>query len=94
MKEVILSGDKQCVDSFYIHAKERFAKAGMDESQIDIREVTTTLNIGKTIVDEALKGGFSTVVVGRRGINNSFFMGSVSSRVLTNAKDCAVWLVP
>ena len=94
MKEVILSGDKQCVGSFYIHARERFANAGMDESQIDIQEVTTTLNIGKTIVDEALKGGFSTVVVGRKGMNNSFFMGSVSSRVLANAKDCAVWLVP
>ena len=94
MKEVILSGDKQCVDSFYIHAKEKFTKAGMKESQIDIQEVTTTLNIGKTIVDEALKGDFSTVVVGRKGINNSFFMGSVSSRILTNAKDCAVWLVP
>ena len=94
MKEVISSGDKQCVGSFYIHARERFANAGMDESQIDIQEVTTTLNIGKTIVDEALKGGFSTVVVGRKGMNNSFFMGSVSSRVLANAKDCAVWLVP
>jgi nucleotide-binding universal stress UspA family protein len=94
MKEVILSGDKQCVGSFYIHARETFAKAGMDESQIDIQEVTTTLNIGKTIVDEAMKGGFSTVVVGRKGMNNSFFMGSVSSRVLANAKDCAVWLVP
>jgi len=94
MKEMILSGDKLCVDSFYIHAKEKFTKAGMNETQIDIQEVTTTLNIGKTIVDEALKGDFSTVVVGRKGINNSFFMGSVSSRILTNAKDCAVWLVP
>ncbi len=94
MKEVILSGDQQCVDSFYIHAKEKFKEAGMNESQIDIQEVTTTLNIGKTIVDEAMKGGFNTIAVGRRGINNSFFMGSVSSRILTNAKDCAVWLVP
>jgi nucleotide-binding universal stress UspA family protein len=94
IKEVILSGDKQCVDSFYVHAKEGFTKAGMNESQIDIQEVTTKLNIGRTVVDEALKGGFSTVVVGRKGMNNSFFMGSVSSRILKNAKDCAVWLVP
>jgi nucleotide-binding universal stress UspA family protein len=94
MKEVISKGDKQCVDSFYIHAKEKFKEAGMDESQIDIQEVMTKLNIGKAIVDEALKGDFSTVVVGRKGVNNSFFMGSVSSRILTNAKDCAVWLVP
>lgn len=94
MKEVISKGDKQCVEGFYIHAKEKFKEAGMNESQIDIQEFTTTLNIGKIIVDKAVKGDFSTVVVGRRGINNSFFMGSVSSRVLTNAKDRAVWLVP
>lgn len=94
MKELILKGDKKCVDSFYLHAKDKFEKAGIKEGQIDIQEVTTKLNIGKTIVDEALKGDFSTIVVGRKGINNSFFMGSVSSRVLSDAKHFAAWLVP
>ena len=94
IEDVIIKGDQQCVDKFYVHAKNKFKEAGMEESQIDIQEVKTTLNIGKTIVDEAKKGGFGTVVVGRKGMNNSFFMGSVSSRVLTNAKNCAVWLVP
>lgn len=93
-QEVISKGDRQCVESFYVHAKDRFRKAGMKESQIDVKEVTTKLVIGKTIVDEASKGDFSTIVVGRNGANNSFFMGSVSRRVLSDAKHFAVWLVP
>jgi len=94
IRDVISKGDKQCVDSFYIHAKKRFTEAGLKESQVNIKEVKSTLKIGKTIVEEAKKSGYSTVVVGRRGTNNSYFMGSVSSYVITNAKDCAVWLVP
>jgi len=94
IEDFIAKGDKQCVDSFYIHAKKIFEDAGLKESQINIKEVKSTINIGKTIVDEAAKDNFSTVVVGTRGMNNSFFVGSVSRHVLTNAKDCAVWLVP
>ncbi len=92
--DFIAKGDKQCIDSFYIHAKKIFEDAGIKESQINIKEVKSTINIGKTIVDEAAKDNFSTVVVGARGMNNSFFVGSVSRHVLTNAKDCAVWFVP
>ena len=92
--DVITSGDKQCVESFYVHANNRFKEAGLKESQIHIKEVESKLKIGSTIVEEVEKSGYSTVVVGRRGMNNSFFMGSVSRYILTNAKDCAVWLVP
>ncbi len=94
LSEVITEGDKQCVDSFYVHAKQKFKESGLKENQIEIKEVKSTINIGKTIVDEAERGNFGTIVVGRRGANNSFFMGSVSRRVLTEASNCAVWLVP
>jgi nucleotide-binding universal stress UspA family protein len=92
--EVITQGDKRCVDSFYVHARQRFREAGIKENQIDIKQVVSTINIGKTIVDEAKKGDFGTLVIGRRGIDNSFFMGSVSRYILYNASDRAVWLVP
>ena len=94
LEDVITQGNKRCVDSFYVHAQKRFEEAGIEEGQIEIKQVTSTINIGKTIVNEAKKGDFGTVVVGRRGANDSFFMGSVSRHVLTNASDCAVWLVP
>lgn len=94
IRDVITKGDKQCVESFYVHANTKFKEAGLKESQINIKELESTLRIGKTIVDEAEKSDSTTVVVGRRGMNNSFFMGSVSMYVLTNAQNCAVWLVP
>ena len=94
ISNLIYSGDKECIDSFYTHAANKFKDAGLKESQIKIKEVKSKLNIGKIIIKEAAKDGFSTLVIGRRGINRSFFMGSVSRYVLNNAKDCAVWLVP
>ena len=94
IEDVITSGDKKCVDSFYKRAQKKFVDAGLSESQIEINEVESTLSIGKTIVENANKAGCGTLVIGRRGANDSFFMGKVSRYILTNAKDCAVWLVP
>ncbi|MBW1736810.1 MAG: universal stress protein [Deltaproteobacteria bacterium] len=92
--EVIARGDKQCVDDFYTHAQQRFKAAGINENQISIKEVKSTINVGKTIVDEAKKGKYGIIVVGRKGMNDSFFMGSVSRYVVNKASNCAVWLVP
>ena len=94
IEDVITSGDKKCVDSFYTHAQQKFTEVGVGEDQFEVKEVESTLNIGKTIVKNAKEEGCGTLVIGRRGANESFFMGSVSRYVLSNAKDCAVWLVP
>ena len=94
IEDFIAKGDKHCVDSFYGLAVGKFNKAGIQEDQIDYRQIATTMNVGKTIVKETQKGQFGTLVIGRRGINKSFFLGSVSRHILTHAPDCAVWLVP
>jgi len=92
--DLITHGDKKCVDGFYLHAQKRFKEAGIAENRTIIREVKSTISIGKTIVDEAKKGNFGIVVIGRTGANDSFFMGSVSRYVVNKASNCAVWLVP
>ena len=94
IEDVITSGDKKCVDSFYTHAQKKFADSGLNESQVEVMEVESQLSIGKAIVENAQKEGCGTLVIGRRGANESFFMGKVSRYILTNARDCAVWLVP
>ena len=94
IEDFITKGDKHCVDSFYGLALEKFKEAGITEEQIDYREIATTVNVGKTIVKETQKGKFGTVVIGRRGVNKSFFLGSVSRHILAHASNCAVWLVP
>lgn len=94
VEEIIAHGNKQCVDGFYTHANQRFKAAGINENQILFREVKSMVSVGKTIVSEAEKGGYGIVVIGRRGVNESFFMGNVSRYVINKASDCAVWLVP
>ncbi len=94
IEDVIVEGDKRCVSDFYIHASNKFEQAGIDKSQIEIKEVESTLNIGRAIVNQAKKGKYGVVVVGRRGMNKTFFMGSVSNYVINNTPNCAVWLVP
>ena len=94
IEKVISRGDKKCVDDFYVHAKHQFEKAEIKRDQIIIREVGSTMSIGKSIVNEAREGEFGTVVVGRSGLNKSFFIGSVSQFVINQASNCAVWMVP
>lgn len=91
--QVIAQGDKRYIEHFYVHARERFREAGIQENQIEIKVTKCTANVGKAIVDEAKKGGYGTVVVGRRGASKAFFMGSVSRYVLDRTSNRALWLV-
>ena len=47
------------------------------------------------IVEEAEKGKYDTILVGRRGLSKveEFMMGRVSNRVIHMAKDKTVWVV-
>lgn len=94
LEEAINQGDKHCIDDFYTHAQKKIKEAGLKKSQIDIKQVVSTMNTGKSIVNEVKKGNFGTVVIGRRGTDDSFFLGSVSRFVLASISNRAVWLVP
>lgn len=94
LSEIILEGERRRVKNFFGHAREMFRKHGIRENQLNVLEVNCTANIGKTVVNEARKGGFGTIVVGRTGLNASFFFGSVSRYVLNADTNAAVWLVP
>ncbi len=93
IEQVIAQGDKRSIDHFYVHAQERFREAGIQEKQIDIKVTSRTVNVGKAIVDEAKKGNYGTVVIGRRGASKAFFMGSVSRYVIDRTRNRALWLV-
>ena len=94
LEEVIKQSDKHCIDDFYAHAQKKIKEAGLKKSQIDIKQVVSIMNTGKSIVNEVKKGNFGTVVIGRRGADDSFFLGSISRFVLANISNRAVWLVP
>jgi nucleotide-binding universal stress UspA family protein len=93
IEKILIQGDKRCIDHFYALALQRFKEAGFQDSQIHLNMVECLYNIGGAIVEEARAGDYGTVVVGRRGGGNAFFMGSVSRSVLGKSANCALWVV-
>lgn len=70
-------------------------KAGFNSNQITTRMITGVPSRAGAIVVEALKEGYGTIVVGRRGLSHveEFSMGRVSSKVIQMAREMAVWVV-
>jgi len=94
VEELVIKGDKRCVESFFIHAKKILENAGIKDYQLEIKEIPSMINIAKTIVNEIENGNYGTVVLGRSGIGGSFFLGSVSRYCFYNITKSAVWIVP
>jgi nucleotide-binding universal stress UspA family protein len=85
------------VFDFLKAARARLAAAGLPDTAIAERTVLCSVepSIAQTILDVQQEGGFGTLVVGRRGITKGeeFLFGSVSTRLVHNARNCAVWVV-
>jgi nucleotide-binding universal stress UspA family protein len=69
--------------------------AGFDEPNISTKTVTGVLSRAGAIVKAAEKGGWGTIVVGRRGLSSvgDFFMGRVSNKVVHAGRMDTVWIV-
>ncbi|MBN1930861.1 MAG: universal stress protein [Desulfobacterales bacterium] len=75
-------------------AKEILLDAGFDEQNIILKIEPKKQGIARDIVSEA-RAGYNTIIMGRRGLSaiKEFFLGSVSSKVLSLAKDMSVMVV-
>lgn len=93
MEDLVLRGDKACIDQFYAHALKKFKDAGISESQLELKTAKRNRNAGKAILEEAEKGNYGTVVIGKSGIDKAFFMGSVSRYIINRASNRALWVV-
>jgi len=94
LDDIIVRGDKACIDQFYARVLEKFKQAGIEPERVRFETIEGRGRIGKAIMDYAEKGDYRTLVVGRRGINRSFFMGSVSRYMINNLSNGALWLIP
>jgi nucleotide-binding universal stress UspA family protein len=94
LEALIAQGDKRCMEDFFSAALANLRAAGFQEDQIETETAATLLNVGETILSAAREGGFGTIVMGRRGMNKSFFGGKVSYHVSQKLADAALWLVP
>ncbi|MCU0539405.1 MAG: universal stress protein [Desulfobacterales bacterium] len=94
LEALITRGDRRCMDDFFSAALAKLRAAGFDASQIETRTAATLVSIGETILKAAREGGFGTLVMGRRGVNKSFFGGKTSFLVSRDISDAALWMVP
>jgi nucleotide-binding universal stress UspA family protein len=83
------------IEGVFAEATGRLIGAGLAPARVSRKVVKGASSRAGAIVDEMEKGGFDTVVVGRRGLSRvqEFFMGRVSSKVIHLAKDRTVWVV-
>jgi nucleotide-binding universal stress UspA family protein len=91
---VIEKADRQCIENFMDHALRKFNEKKISGARLKIKVQPAKLNIGKTIAEEFRDGPYGTLVVGKRGVNKRFFMGSVSHYLVTHLQNGALWMVP
>lgn len=66
-----------------------------DRISLKIQVCDPTENVWSALLEEQKRGGYHTVVVGRRGMSKreEFLFGSVSSKIIREARECTVWVV-
>lgn len=78
-------------------AGSSLAALGIPEKHVrlKIQVCQKPMSVSDLILHEQQNGGYGTLVVGRRGVSKreEFLFGSVSSKVVRDAKHCAVWVI-
>lgn len=93
-KTWVVSGQK-VMDPVLAEGKKRLLASGSKEEQIKIKMVTEAHSRAGAMIEEALGGEYSTIVVGRRGVSRvrEFIMGRVGNKLIQLAQDMAVWII-
>ena len=76
-------------------AHDRLTKAGVSKDAVLNRFKPKDYDVAEDILSEAKAGSFDTLVMGRRGLSmaKTLLLGSVTHKVVQNAKGCAVIIV-
>lgn len=88
-----LREDEACIDNFLRDAARMLKQAGFSQDRIHVEEREISVGVARTIIKAAREGGYGTIVLGRRGMGRSSFLGSTSDRVIRGVEGLAVWLV-
>ena len=94
LEAMVASGDERCIANFYGKMRHKLAEFEISEDQVTIKTKSGLGSPGSMIYKEIVEGGYDTVVMGRRGTNRSYFMGSVTQYLLGKAQERALWIVP
>lgn len=77
------------------NAQNRLVKDGFSSKRLSYEILTGQLSRAGNIVEKAKKGGYGTIVVGRRGLTivEEFASGRVTRKVLDMSAKLAVWVI-
>lgn len=83
------------IGRFFEEAKEHLMAAGIRPTQISTQVVTNVPSRSAAILEEARKGGYGTIVAGRRGLSKvqEFFMGRVTNKLIQMGEGLAIWVI-
>ncbi len=87
--------DEKRISKFFGEAAEVLTQAGVQPEQIKSKFSVKKGEIADAILEEVELGHYETLVLGRRGLSRvrEFFMGSVSTELVREARGCAVCVV-
>jgi len=87
--------EEENLKAVFDEAKRRLIDYGFKPDHVTSKVITGTLSPPRAIVQEAEQGGYSPIVIGRRGLSKfqEFFIGSVSNQVIQLGVEQAVWVV-
>jgi nucleotide-binding universal stress UspA family protein len=83
------------IKTVFSEARQRLVEGGFSTNQISEAIITGVYSRAAAIAKMAKEEGFSTVVVGRRGISQprTFAIGRVSNKVIHMARKMCVWVI-
>jgi nucleotide-binding universal stress UspA family protein len=95
LPEEEMQTEEQKMQAVFDEAKRRLIDYGFKSDHVTSKVITGVQSPPRTIVQEAEQGGYSPIVIGRRGLSKfqEFFMGSVSNQVIQLGVEQAVWVV-
>ena len=91
----VLERDKEKGRLVLDEAKKQLVRMGVAEDRVEVIYIEKKKSVPKQIIDEVKKGGYGTVVLGRRGESNVKHMlfGSVAGSVVGNLTGATVVVV-
>jgi nucleotide-binding universal stress UspA family protein len=87
---------KERVDTMLKNYRRVLIDAGFNADVVTVRSpVRYCPSMAQCIMEERDQTKYDTIVVGRQGVSRSeeFLFGSISSKIVTHAKNCTVWVV-
>jgi nucleotide-binding universal stress UspA family protein len=84
------------IESLLADYRQELVAAGFPEEAIQTRSPQRHCpSIAECILSELDRTGYGTLVVGRQGLSRKeeFLFGSVSSKIVGHARNCAVWVI-